>query len=102
MTATEESLVTEAAAPVSPARTDKSPRRDPEWPALTALVTSVFLPVTTARRTQHVPLRRAWAVHFAGGWLVVILIFLLVAWSETRASLDPAPSSASPCGWKRP
>ena len=90
MTATEESLVTEAAAPVSPARTDKSPRRDPEWPALTALVTSVFLPVTTARRTQHVPLRRAWAVHFAGGWLVVILIFLLVAWSETRASLDPA------------
>ncbi len=64
------------------------PPSEPRWPAATSLLTCAFLPVTTARRTNHLALRRAWLVHFAAALLGVLILALLAAWESA-----PEPAS---------
>lgn len=46
---------------------------EPCWGMWTSLVTAWVLPATTARRTQHLPLRRAFVAHLLAAALVLIL-----------------------------
>ena len=55
------------------------------WPAWMALLTAPWLPKTTAERTNHVSLWRAWAVHFACFVAALLLVFFLVAWRQVPA-----------------
>lgn len=49
---------------------------EPRWPAVAALAAAWWLPATTARRTAHVGLLRAWGVHLLVILAALILIFL--------------------------
>lgn len=49
------------------------------WPAAAAFVTAWWLPATTARRTEHVRLSRAYAVHVVAAVLAILLLTLLAA-----------------------
>jgi hypothetical protein len=53
---------------------------EPRWPAGRALFTSWLMPATTARRTNHVPLHQAYAIHLLALCLGAILWLLLNAW----------------------
>lgn len=69
-------------------------RSEPRWPIGLALLTAWLLPATTARRTAHVSLPRAWSVHLIAALLTAVLIMLLVAWSEADAALSLGPIAA--------
>jgi len=61
---------------------------EPRWSAWMALLTTGFLPATTARRTAHVSLRTAFAVHVVAALLAALLILGLVEW-EAMGSTNP-------------
>ncbi len=64
----------------------------PRWSAaLTALApfTALFLPTLTARRFDHVPLALAWIAHAVGVVMVLLLIAILGAWSDTEYPATP-------------
>lgn len=52
------------------------------WPAWMVFFTGVWRPATTARRTQHVTLRKAWLVHFVAAILAILLVSFLVSLSQ--------------------
>lgn len=52
------------------------------WPASAAFVTAWLFPAATARRTQHVSLRRAYAIHFAVVLATPLLALAVTAWGE--------------------
>ncbi len=58
------------------------------WPAEMSLLTAWLLPATTARRTAHVKLRRAYAVHIISFALTLLLILVLVACAEVAETPD--------------
>ncbi len=53
------------------------------WSAPVAFFASPLLPATTARRTRHLSLGRAWDVHAVSGLLAVTVILYAVGWSKT-------------------
>lgn len=59
------------------------------WPAWIAWFTAPVLPATTARRTHHVSLKRAYAIHLLTGLLGLVAVLFLVAW-------EGAPDPSSP------
>ena len=63
-------------------------RSEPCWPIGLALLTAWLLPATTARRTAHVSLPRAWAVHLIAVLLTAVLIMFVVAWSKADGALN--------------
>lgn len=63
-----------AAGPVVPPGPD-----EPRWPAIASLAMSWLRPATNARRTLHVPLRRAFAVHLLAAVLTVVAVFMVAA-----------------------
>ncbi len=65
----------------SPAAESASESERP-WPALMAFLTAGLFPAATARRTEHVSLRGAYAVHFLSALTVFAVISLLVAWED--------------------
>jgi hypothetical protein len=52
------------------------------WPAWMALLTAPFLPATTSRRTAHVSLRTAFAVHVAAFLVSAFVTFAMSAWGD--------------------
>ena len=52
---------------------------EPYWGMWTALITAWVLPATTARRTQNLPLHRAFVAHLLAAALSVILLAILIA-----------------------
>ncbi len=58
----------------------------PHWPAVMSFLTTWCMPATSAERTQHVTLRKAFAVHVLCGLAVVFLICIFVAIAETTGS----------------
>lgn len=57
---------------------------EPRWPGSMALLTAWWMPATTARRTQHVSLLRAFGVHILASILASCVLMILVAWEDTR------------------
>ncbi len=53
------------------------------WPAWKVFFTGAWRPATTARRTQHVTLKKAWLVHFVAAILAILLVSFLVSLEET-------------------
>lgn len=62
--------------------TGKPSTRKPNWPVGLALLTAWWCPATTARRTQHAALWRAWLVHFFSVILAALVIVFLAAWAD--------------------
>jgi len=58
------------------------PASEPRWTALLSLATCAFLPATTARRTNHISLRRAYLVHLIAALLGVFVILFLDSWGD--------------------
>jgi hypothetical protein len=56
---------------------------EPRWPAVMVFFTGWWLPATTARRTQHVSLRYAFAIHLLGVVLGCLVLWGLVAWEKS-------------------
>ncbi len=56
------------------------PPSQPRWPALLTFVTCAILPGTTARRTLHVPLPTAAAIHLLSILLAAIALIMVVGW----------------------
>jgi len=56
--------------------------RDKHWPAIAAPLVGWLLPATTARRTAHVTLSRAYAVHWLAGLVGVGVVLVLAGWIE--------------------
>jgi hypothetical protein len=52
-------------------------------PATICLLTAWLLPATTAGRTAHVGLARAYGVHILSAVLTTVLVFVLVCWEDT-------------------
>lgn len=52
---------------------------EPRWPAIAAFVTAWTYPATSARRTAHVGLGRAYVVHFLAALLTFVMITVLVS-----------------------
>jgi len=67
--------------PVAQVVPAEAPKR---WPAAVALLTAWLLPATTARRTEHVSLWRAFAVHLVAMMLLPISAFLPAIWWDVR------------------
>lgn len=61
---------------------DIAPTRK-RWSALTAFVMSPLFPATTARRTGHLSLGRAWGVHAVSALLTATVILYAFGWSKT-------------------
>ncbi len=66
-------------------------RAEPRWSIGLALLTAWLLPATTARRTAHVSLPGAWALHLIAALLTFVLIMFLVAWSKADGALSIGP-----------
>ncbi len=57
---------------------------EPRWSAEVGVLTAWLLPVRTARRTAHVPLRQAFVVHVLAACLVVLVTIAVPAWLQLR------------------
>jgi len=57
---------------------------EPRWPAIAAFVTAWTYPATSARRTAHVSLWRAYVVHFLAALLTFVMITMLVSLIDFR------------------
>jgi hypothetical protein len=93
-----------AALPDTPTRREEeSPiPAEPErrWSALTAWFTAPLIPATTARRTQHISLKRAYAVHLLTGLLAVVAVLFLIAWEcNPRIGWVDSPTSLASVWW---
>ncbi|UCG16371.1 MAG: hypothetical protein JSV19_13855 [Phycisphaerales bacterium] len=60
------------------------------WPAWTAIFASGIAPRTLARRTTHVGLRSAYAVHVAGILLAVAAVIFVIFLERLASALDSA------------
>lgn len=63
---------------------------EPRWPAGAALLTAAILPATTARRTHHVTLKRAYLVHLLAAAAGVQAVFVVTAFAGIDGPLTPA------------
>ena len=61
------------------------PPSEPCWSVFLSFLTCGILPATTARRTNHVPLRQAYLVHVATALLGVFVIVLIATWGDASA-----------------
>lgn len=73
----------ESGSPSIPA--GEAPVADTEkrWSAWMVFFTGVWRPAVTARRTQHVTLRKAWLIHLVAAVLAVLLVSFLVSLSQS-------------------
>ncbi|NLX12098.1 MAG: hypothetical protein GXY44_00380 [Phycisphaerales bacterium] len=53
------------------------------WSAWMVFFTGVWRPAVTARRTQHVTLRKAWLIHLVAAVLAVLLVSFLASLSQS-------------------
>lgn len=64
------------------------PPSEPRWPVLVCFLTCGILPATTARRTNRIPLRQAYLLHFVAALLGVFVIVWIASWGDV-----PAPAT---------
>lgn len=65
-----------------------SPLSEKRWPASAALVTSWLCPATTARRTDHISLGRAFGVHVVACLIGTAVVFFLLGWDRAIFQSD--------------
>ncbi len=61
------------------------PTSEPRWSVLLSLLTCGILPATTARRTNHGPLRNAYLLHSAAALFGVFVIVCIASWGDATA-----------------
>ena len=64
------------------------PPSEPRWSVFPSFLTCGILPATTARRTNHVPLRQAYLLHFVAALLGVFVVEVLIAWVQVGTPAD--------------